>query len=176
MEIWKDIPKFEGLYQVSNFGRVKSFITHRNGWPARKSNKILKPNSDRYGYQRVILIGKDGNRHQWLIHRLVMLAFVGWEDNMQVNHINGVKNDNRLENLEWVTQSENMKHAYKTGLEKPCDNGMKKRIALIKNGIIVDEFISIREMCRVLNIERRSVGRTIKSGRPDKYGNNYKLL
>jgi hypothetical protein len=161
-EIWKPARGFEGLYEVSNQGRVKSLIANRNGRRIiTKSNKILKFGHDGCGYLRVRLTGKDGLLHQWLVHRLVLYSFSEKADlSKHVNHINGIKSDNRLENLEWCNQSENMKHAYRIGLEKPCDNGLKKHITAIKNGER-KEFVSIREMCRCLNLDRRSVQRVI---------------
>ena len=101
MEIWRDIDGYEGLYQVSNFGRVKSF---QRGKP-----RILKAflNS---GYLSVVLY-RDHKVKQCLVHRLVALAFIpNPEDKPLVNHINGVKTDNCVENLEWATA------AYVTGL------------------------------------------------------------
>lgn len=111
MEVWKPIEGCDG-YEVSNLGRVKSF------W-RRKKPHILKPTrfcgSD---YLHVVFI-INGKRKYFAIHRLVAKAFVPNPENKPcVNHINGVKTDNRAENLEWVTYSENLQHAYKTGLHK----------------------------------------------------------
>lgn len=105
MEIWKEIPDYEGLYQISNFGNVKSLI----------SNKILKPSKDRFGYVRFNAL-KNKKAKTLRIHRLVMEIFNPIDNIMQVNHIDGNKLNNRLDNLEWCTDSENKKHAYKTGL------------------------------------------------------------
>ena len=105
-EIWKDVPGHEGLYQVSNLGRVKSL---RFG-----KERILKPTPDKDGYYQVDL-WKGGEGKTNKIHRLVMLAFVG-ESDLEVNHINGIKTDNRLENLEYCTPSENIQHALDIGL------------------------------------------------------------
>ena len=106
-EIWKDIPNYEGMYQVSNLGRVRSL------WFGNE--RVLKLGfSGRGGYHLVVLC-KGGAKKNKSIHRLVMLAFVG-ESDLQVNHKNGIKTDNRLENLEYCTASENTQHAYDTGL------------------------------------------------------------
>jgi hypothetical protein len=103
-EIWKDIPWYEGLYQVSNLGEIKSFKNNR--WGIGQEN-ILKPQKNTSGYLQIIL-----NKQTYRVHRLVMLAFI-WESKLDVNHINWIKTDNRLENLEYCTRSENLKHSYR---------------------------------------------------------------
>jgi len=118
IEIWKDIPGYEGFYQVSNLGRVKSLP--RKGWMERnkcwrlRKNRIFKLSADKSGYVRVLL-RLNCKPKSFSVHRLVLISFVG-ESNLQVNHKNGIKDDNRLENLEYCTQSENTKHAYESGL------------------------------------------------------------
>jgi hypothetical protein len=116
MEIWKDVVGYEGLYEVSNVGNVRSFDKFvpivRNG----KTFTRFVPGKDcsknpSNGYNRTIL--NDGKTKQVVFtHRLVAEAFIGSETHLFVNHKNGVKNDNRVENLEWVTASENVKHSY----------------------------------------------------------------
>ena len=107
MEEWKDI--CEG-YQVSNLGRVKS--------TKRKEEKILKLKADKSGYMRVHLRVDNMDVFE-SVHRLVAKAFVlNSEGKNEVNHINGIKTDNRAENLEWCTRTENLIHAYKTNLRK----------------------------------------------------------
>lgn len=115
MEEWRDIIGYEGLYQVSNLGRVKRLdgIDSRGRlWKGR----ILKSMSTIWGYLWVPLC-KDGVRKQHRIHRLVAEHFIpNVENKSQVNHIDGNKKNNTVENLEWTTHSENTKHAYITGL------------------------------------------------------------
>ena len=112
MEIWKDIPGYEGLYQVSDCGRIKSLNYRRT-----KQECIMKPRVA-HGYQYVKLF-KDKLRKLVKVHRLVAQVFIPNPDNKpEVNHINGIKTDNRAENLEWTTHSENQLHAYRNGLQK----------------------------------------------------------
>jgi hypothetical protein len=103
-EIWKDIAGFEGLYQISNSGRVKSFLNSKNGY-------ILSAKHSGGWYLSVRLT--DGNVYKsFKIHRLVADAFIPNPENKhEVNHIDGNKQNNMVSNLEWVTSSENMKHA-----------------------------------------------------------------
>jgi hypothetical protein len=114
-EAWKDIAGYEGFYQVSNIGRVKT--TERTDSLGRKvSENIKKPNLNINGYYQVTLY-KNGHRKSCYIHRLVATAFIPNNDNaLQVNHIDGVKTNNSARNLEWTTPSENSQHAYDTGL------------------------------------------------------------
>lgn len=111
MEEWKDIIGYEGYYQISSYGQVKNI----------KTNKILKGDLNNLGYRRVTLYSPIKKR--FFIHRLVALHFCkGYNENLVVNHIDGDKLNNIASNLEWVTHSENDKHAYKLNLRKlhPC--------------------------------------------------------
>jgi hypothetical protein len=109
-EIWKDISGHENVYQISNFGRIKS-LKKRCGY----EEKIMKQSVTQRGYMQIIL-RKNGYKITYLVHRLVLQTFIK-ESLLQVNHKNGVKTDNRLDNLEYCTGSENMKHAHETGLQ-----------------------------------------------------------
>lgn len=115
-EIWKDIKGYEGLYQVSNLGNVKSLEKRVNGKKCHRvfKEKQLKPIETNKGYLRVKLCHK-GKISKARVHRLVAETFIE-KPNLEVNHINGDKKDNRLENLEWVTGKENKEHARKLGL------------------------------------------------------------
>jgi len=110
-EIWKDVVGYEGMYQVSSHGRVMRVAGGQGTWAER----ILRPRKGRNGYVRVGL-SRGGENEDAYIHRLVAEAFLGLQPSPdhEVNHKNGIRDDNRVENLEWVTRSQNLKHAYRT--------------------------------------------------------------
>lgn len=109
-EVWKSI--FDGWYAVSNFGRVKRVMESHGG----RSNFIRKPSINSRGYANVCL-GINGRQIVEKIHRLVAEAFIGPKPNgFEVNHKDGNKLNNRVQNLEYVTHAENMRHASRCGL------------------------------------------------------------
>lgn len=125
MEIWRDIDGYAGYYQVSNKGRIRSLdrtIFFSDGRVRKYAGQILKRNSKTSsGYKQCILKVNGVSKYAY-IHRLVAQAFIDNPENKkEVNHINGDKNDNSVENLEWVTASENDYHAVRTGLRKPSE-------------------------------------------------------
>lgn len=120
MEIWKDIKGYIGYYQVSNLGNVRSvdrLVKSPRGGYSKRSGKIRAVSMSK-GYERLTLKKKGGSKC-FTVHRLVATAFLENKENKpQVNHINGIKTDNRVENLEWCTSEENTIHAVKTRLVK----------------------------------------------------------
>lgn len=116
-EEWRPVVGFEGLYDVSNLGRVRSLLTHRGN--VRTVPKLLQPRLHSRGYLRVHL-AKNLAHHDKYIHVIVMEAFVGpCPDGMEVNHKDAVKSNNRLQNLEYATPLENIHHSIGMGLWKP---------------------------------------------------------
>jgi len=126
VENWKDIKGYEGAYQVSDLGNVKSLdrkVKSRYDGGRKVFGVTLKQGFDKDGY-RVVKLKKHQYSDSQRVHRLVCIAFLdNYEDKPQVNHKNGIKDDNVLGNLEWATLSENRIHAYDTGLQ----NGLSRR-------------------------------------------------
>lgn len=119
-EIWKDIPNYEGLYQASNLGRIKSLEKQvwNNHQMVVRPEKILKPFSDKKGYFRVKLYKNQKCKTQKL-HRVIAQTFIPNIFNKpEVNHEDGNKANNMVENLSWATSKENVNHAFRTGLSK----------------------------------------------------------
>lgn len=112
MENWKKISKYP-LYEVSDLGRIKTY-----NWKNKGKESIMKPALDNGGYLRTMLKNPNGKFSTIKVHRIVAIEFIPNPNNLpEVNHKNGIKNDNRVCNLEWVTHSENLIHCYKIGLK-----------------------------------------------------------
>lgn len=160
-EIWKDIKGYEGLYQVSSYGRVKSFYGRTD---------FLKPGEDQKEYLRVALT-KNKNTKTHKVHRLVAQAFIPNPENKpQINHKNGIKSDNRVENLEWVTQSENQKHAFKNNLisRKGYKNSQAKftpeEVEYIRKAYIPrSKEFGTHALARKFNVHRKTISRIINN-------------
>lgn len=120
IEKWMPVIGFEGFYEVSNLGNIKSvdrLVGHNSGGKRIKIGMVLKPGCDKGGYSIVSLCS--GNiKHTKTVHRIVALVYLPKKDGaLCVNHKDGYKSNNAVENLEWVTVSENNLHAFKIGLK-----------------------------------------------------------
>ena len=157
-EEWRPIEGFDGRYYVSNYGRVKSFLTMGN---CRKVGNeyahLLKPKMSNRGYLRVSLRA-NGETRDFSVHRLVAAAFLGLTDGMVVNHIDGCKTNNHVTNLEVVTRSENTRHAIRTGLMRGEMN-TPKAVLVMKDGVEVGRFESVTSVCDALNLTHSAVVR-----------------
>lgn len=122
VELWKDINGYEGLYQISSLSNLKSLarpVSGLNGGIYLIKEKILKTSPDGWGYLKVSL-NINGKSKTRKIHQLVCEAFLTKKDPLhEVNHIDGNKKNNRLTNLEYISRSENIKHAFANGLLLP---------------------------------------------------------
>ena len=156
MEVWKDIPGYEGLYQVSNLGRVKSFPKKKGcGVGYTQKELILKSASN--GHYLFVVLRKDRKPKMCYVHRLVAQAFIpNPNKKCDVNHISGIKTDNRVENLEWNTRQENIRHSFDNGLEKPAHK--RKIVQYTKNGEFVREWDSIVEAAKSVNGLQGNIG------------------
>lgn len=118
-EMWKPIEGYENYYEVSNYGRIRTvtrFISNSGKNGMWYNSRILKFNMDKDGYCTVAL-QKECKVKRFKVHRLVLSTFGNYEEGLQVNHIDGDKTNNHLDNLEWVTCSQNIKHAFDIGLK-----------------------------------------------------------
>jgi hypothetical protein len=148
MEEWKDVVGYEGRYQVSDIGRVRSVPRKEN----RNMDIILSPYQGQYP---AVNLRKEGNSRTTPIHRIVAEAFIENPDKKRtINHKDGDKYNNCVNNLEWATDSENNQHAFNTGLRKP--RSAKMKIVAIKDMAII-EFGSVRECARELGVVTRTV-------------------
>jgi hypothetical protein len=176
-EIWKDIIGYEGLYQVSNFGRVKScdkYVKHPKGGQKVLKEKIRTLACDKDGYC-VVDLYKNGVGKMHKVHRLVANSFIENNENKpQVNHINGIKKDNYLINLEWTTSSENQKHAFNIGLKKPSINGEKEVLMYDNNGILVMQFSSITKASNYINCKKGDISSVLNGRQKTTRGHSFK--
>jgi len=171
-EIWKDIDDYFGIYQVSSHGRIKSLgrlvkgPSHIGGELYIKG-KLLKQVKRKDGYCGINL-HRETVQNNFLVHRIVANAFIpNTENKPEVNHKNGIKTDNRVENLEWVTTSENLIHAHKIGIKHPNKNLLGKKgcehptskivIKYDLSGNFLEEFQSTHEASRLTGINRGSI-------------------
>lgn len=138
MEKWKEIKGYEGYYEVSNMGNVRSmsrYVNHHRGGKRLMKGRPRALGDNGNGYLFVPLT-KEGRSKNTYVHRLVAEAFLIKSDKQFVNHINGDKTDNRVDNLEWCTRRENMSHAKENGLMNYGEKHHNTRLTNIQAGEI----------------------------------------
>lgn len=135
IEIFKDIEGYEGLYQISNYGSVKSL-----GNGKTRKEKVLKPTKNKDGYLRVGLC-KQGKRKMYLVHRLVTSAFIENPNNYeQINHRDEQKTNNHVTNLEWCTRSYNINYGTRT---ERATASLSKQVMCIETGVVYSSTMEV---------------------------------
>ena len=180
---WKDIVGYENEYQINQFGEIRTLKDS----PKLKKYDVLKPQiSKRNGYVYQMLY-KNGKEKLLRVHRLVAMAFLPNPNNLpQVNHKDGNKQNNSVDNLEWCEQSDNMKHAYKNGLQIPSENQRRaiintnklkqKKVCQIKDGEVINTFSGISEASRQTKISISCILRCCNLKRKSTNGYEWRFL
>jgi hypothetical protein len=180
MENWKKIVGYEGLYEVSDLGNVRSLDKVVPKWDGFRllKGRVLKKKLTQFGYHSVALT-KNGKPKHYFVHRLVATCFIDNPDTKtktQVNHIDGNKTNNAVDNLEWVSASENIKHAFKTGLKSVQQsqidtirtlgkNSNKKVLQMDLDGNVVKEWNSMTDASKTLKINLSCISMCCKGTR-----------
>jgi len=177
IEIWKDIVGYEGHYQVSSLGRIKSL---RRPYPASKflknrmTKEIILKNKISYDGYEVCAISKNGQRFESRVHRIVAFAFLEKvEGKNEINHKDGNKLNNSIDNLEWCDRGENVRHSFEKGLNKPHigeKHGMAKLFIDLRTGIF---YGCMADAARAKNMTRHQLKNRLAGKLPNETGITY---
>ena len=178
-EVWADIKGYEGLYQISTFGNVKSLsrsVKHSNGGTKILRERMLKTKINSTTGYKEISLSKDGKQKYHLIHKLIAEAFIDNPHRLPVvNHIDGCKTNNDIFNLEWATYSENIRHAFANGLShnnmtneisRAGNEVQKKQVRCIDDDLVFDSAreaadyygVQLSNLSKVCNGKARTTG------------------
>ena len=173
MEVWKPIKNYEGLYEVSDIGRVRS-LTRVDRIGRVRKGQLLKPHSDGRGYLFVGL-NKDGKCKQFHIHRLVAMAFLGEaQEGYTVNHIDENKRNNNADNLECLTRLEN--YRYGTAIKRMGEKHRKPIVATIIDGGQHEYYESLNAAAEALDGDRSNIGHALHGRQNYAYGRTWKFV
>ena len=177
-EIWRDIKNYEGLYQVSNKGRVKSLeriIIRKNGRKFSVKGRILNPSLDHYGYLQVALSNESGKKKTFKVHRLVCEAFHENPVNKPcVNHIDENKANNTVSNLEWCTIAENNNHGtHNTRMAKTKSKPVGQ---YTREGMLIKVWQSTIEVQRQLGFRNSHISAVARGEEKTAYGYVWKYV
>lgn len=163
-EKWKDIIGYEGIYEISNMGRVKSLGFKRNEF-SRYKKGLLQPYTNKYGYRTIKLTNKDGVKKTYFVHQLVAKHFIPNHKNKPyVDHISTNRADNRYFNLRWTTQQENMNNdKTKENLSK---TSIRPVIVLNRNGKIISNGLGVEETAKKIGVSISFLTKLLKTNKP----------
>lgn len=167
VEIWREIPQFNGKYLASNLGRIKS-IPYKGFRHGRATEKILSTaKRSKDGYALINLITPEGIRKTYQVHRLVGITFVeGYQEGLIINHINEVKDDNRASNLEWVTKKVNNTYhdkAIKSGLLNRNNERSKQVGKYTLEDELLEVYPSVGEASKLAKIDKAAIVKCTKN-------------
>lgn len=170
MEVWKMIPSYEGQYEASNKGKIRSvdrviILKDRLGKerPSLYKGRILKQHEKQGCRSNIkptytLALSKKGKAITYSVHRLIARTFLGELKDLEVNHKDGNRLNNNLDNLEIITKLENIGHAFETGLIKT-----RKRVAKLNEcGETLETFVSEAEACRQIGVSQGRIGKSVR--------------
>ena len=178
-EFWKDIPGLEGLYQASNMGRIKSLNFRR----LKGRVSLIKQRVNHLGYcvvSKLYLFKGDGSRSDYSkVHRIIAITFLKKiKQKNEVNHKNGVKTDNRVENLEWCSRSENMKHAHEKNLNRTVTTHALPKAIKANSKKVIDLktkkiYSSVTSASKRVGLSKSCLGAMLRGQNPNKTNLRY---
>lgn len=165
-EIWKEIEGYESKYLISNMGRIRVLLNNSKPCDYIKNQYLCKK-----GYKRTTLINSEGKVKTIRVHRIVANTFIDKVENKeQVNHINGIKTDNRVENLEWVNNTENQRHAWELGLVQ-SKKGSSNRTSKLTECQVLEirslrsrdgEGMKLKELSQLYGVSETKISRIVR--------------